>query len=225
MASSRRPPNSGTSPGSRSSLSRNALTRMPRRRRQRGEHRRRVREHPCDRPASARRRSRKLRQLRRLHGARGRAGHDLRLSLQRGGLYVGGGDVALRSRRCRRPRRPRPRNCSGGRPVSVRRPWVTHSGRRLVCHKGAWSSARSYAYNWYVDGSLRRETSPRPIAPVPAYLGHRFSCKVTAYGPGGSTSAMSPHDPSALGDPACVSTRINASVESLRSAIAFGPPG
>ena len=25
----------------------------------------------------------------------------------------------------------------GGRPVSVRRPWVTHSGRRLVCHKGA----------------------------------------------------------------------------------------
>jgi hypothetical protein len=77
-------------------------------------------------------------------------------------------------------------------PVSVRRPWVTHSGRRLVCHKGAWSSARSYAYNWYVDGSLRHETSPRPIAPVPAYLGHRFSCKVTAYGPGGSTSAMSP---------------------------------
>jgi hypothetical protein len=81
---------------------------------------------------------------------------------------------------------------AGGRPVSVRRPWVTHSGRRLVCHKGAWSNARSYAYNWYIDGSLRRETSPRPIAPVPAYLGHRFSCKVTAYGPGGSTSAMSP---------------------------------
>jgi hypothetical protein len=81
---------------------------------------------------------------------------------------------------------------SGGGPVSVRRPWVTHTGRRLVCHKGAWSSARSYAYNWYIDGSLRRETSPRPVAPVPAYLGHRFSCKVTAYGPGGSTSAMSP---------------------------------
>jgi hypothetical protein len=80
----------------------------------------------------------------------------------------------------------------GGKPVSVRRPWVTHSGKRLVCHKGAWSSARSYAYNWYIDGSLRRETSPRPVAPVPAYLGHRFSCKVTAYGPGGSTSAMSP---------------------------------
>jgi hypothetical protein len=81
---------------------------------------------------------------------------------------------------------------SGGAPVSVRRPWVTHSGRRLVCHKGVWSSARSYAYNWYVDGSLRRERSPRPVAPVPAYLGHRFSCKVTAYGPGGSASAMSP---------------------------------
>jgi hypothetical protein len=81
---------------------------------------------------------------------------------------------------------------SGGRPVSLSRPWVTHTGRRLVCHKGAWSSARSYAYNWYIDGSLRRETSPRPVAPVPAFLGHRFSCKVTAYGPGGSTSARSP---------------------------------
>jgi hypothetical protein len=75
-------------------------------------------------------------------------------------------------------------------PVSLRRPWVTHSGRRVVCHKGAWSNARTYAYNWYVDGSLRRTTSPRPVVPA-AFLGHRFACKVTAYGPGGSTSAMS----------------------------------
>ena len=80
---------------------------------------------------------------------------------------------------------------AGGRPVSVRRPWVTQSGSRLVCHKGTWQSARTFAYNWYVDGSLRRTTSPRPIAPLPAYRGHRFSCKVTAYGPGGSASAMS----------------------------------
>ena len=71
---------------------------------QRGQHRRRVREHPRDRHASEHRRSRKLRQLRRLHGARGRAGHDLRLSLQRGGLDVGRGDVAPRSRRARRRR-------------------------------------------------------------------------------------------------------------------------
>lgn len=79
----------------------------------------------------------------------------------------------------------------GEKPVSLRGPWVTHSGRRVVCHKGSWSNARSYAYNWYVDGSLRRTTSPRPVAPLPGYLGHRFACKVTAYGPGGSTSAMS----------------------------------
>jgi hypothetical protein len=62
----------------------------------------------------------------------------------------------------------------------------------LVCHKGTWDGARTFAYNWYVDGSLRRTTSPRPVAPLPAYRGHRFSCKVTAYGPGGSASAMSP---------------------------------
>ncbi len=88
---------------------------------------------------------------------------------------------------------PGPGGGSGGRPVSVRRPWVTHTGRRLVCHKGAWASARSLdAYNWYVDGSLRRETSSRPVAPVPAYLGHRFELQGDAHGPGGSTSAMSP---------------------------------
>ena len=58
-----------------------------------------------------------------------------------------------------------------GGPISVRRPWVTQSGRRLVCHKGTWKSARTFAYNWYVDGSLRRTTSPRPIAPLPRLPG------------------------------------------------------
>jgi hypothetical protein len=82
-------------------------------------------------------------------------------------------------------------NSGGVGPANIRRPWVTHTGRRLVCHPGTWSGATSYAYNWYVDGSLRRATSPRPIAPLRGYRGHRFSCKVTAYGPGGSNSMVS----------------------------------
>jgi len=79
---------------------------------------------------------------------------------------------------------------AAGQPVSVRRPWVTQSGRRVVCHAGAWRNARTFAYSWYVDGTLRRTTSRRPFVPR-AYRGHRFACKVTAYGPGGSASATS----------------------------------
>jgi hypothetical protein len=77
-------------------------------------------------------------------------------------------------------------------PVNRSRPWISHAGKRLVCHRGKWSNARSYKYNWYIDGSLREETSPRPIAPLPAFRGHRFSCKVTAYNPAGAASARSP---------------------------------
>ncbi|HVY96680.1 MAG TPA: hypothetical protein VHA54_06940 [Solirubrobacterales bacterium] len=80
----------------------------------------------------------------------------------------------------------------GAKPVNLQKPWVSRSGDRVVCHRGAWSNARTYLFNWYVDDSLRRTTNQRPYAPLPAYLGHRFSCKVTAYGPGGSASAMSP---------------------------------
>jgi hypothetical protein len=79
---------------------------------------------------------------------------------------------------------------AAGKPVSVRRPWVTQSGRRVVCHAGAWANARTFAYSWYVDGTLRRTTSRRPFVPR-AYRGHRFACKVTASGPGGSASATS----------------------------------
>jgi hypothetical protein len=87
-------------------------------------------------------------------------------------------------------------NPSGGdsatpKPVNLQKPWVSRSGDRVVCHRGGWSNARTYLFNWYVDGSLRRTTNQRPYAPLPAYRGHRFSCKVTAYGPGGSAAATS----------------------------------
>lgn len=81
---------------------------------------------------------------------------------------------------------------AGHKPVSTRRPWVSYARNRLVCHPGKWTGAQAFAYNWILDGSLRRSTSRRPFAPFQALRGHRVSCKVTAYGPGGSAAATSP---------------------------------
>jgi len=79
----------------------------------------------------------------------------------------------------------------GSRPVNRTRPWVSRSGRRLVCHPGSWSNATgSFAYNWLFDGHPTRVTGRRPIAPGPAARGHRVNCVVTAYGPGGSSTTV-----------------------------------
>lgn len=80
----------------------------------------------------------------------------------------------------------------GAQPVSVRRPWVSYAHNHLLCHPGKWTGARSYAYNWILDGTVRRTTRRRPYAPFGALRGHRVSCKVTAYGPGGSAWVTSP---------------------------------
>ena len=76
-------------------------------------------------------------------------------------------------------------------PVNLKPPWVTRSGRKLVCHPGAWSNVTgSYAYNWLLDGHPTRVTGARPAYPGPAGRGHRVSCRVTAYGPANTSSAV-----------------------------------
>ena len=75
-------------------------------------------------------------------------------------------------------------------PVNVGPPWVTRSGRRLVCHPGTWANANgSFAYNWLLDGRPTRVTGARPVSPGPSGRGHRVACRVTAYGPGGTSTA------------------------------------
>jgi hypothetical protein len=78
---------------------------------------------------------------------------------------------------------------SSQRPVNLTLPWVTRSGNRLVCHPGSWSNASgSFAYNWLLDGNLTEATGRRSPVPSRARRGHRFSCQVTAYGPGGGSA-------------------------------------
>jgi len=82
---------------------------------------------------------------------------------------------------------------SGGRPspVNTRKPWVTRTGSRLTCHRGTWTNATSfYTYRWLLDGRLTSVAGPRVRAPLPRARGHRVSCRVVAYGPGGTKAAV-----------------------------------
>ncbi len=80
---------------------------------------------------------------------------------------------------------------AGGAPANLRRPWVTRAGRRLVCHPGTWSNASSFAFNWMIDGHPTKVTGRSPIGPGPAGRGHKVACRVTAYGPRGSSAVNS----------------------------------
>lgn len=83
-----------------------------------------------------------------------------------------------------------PGGSTGSRPVNLKRPWVTRSGRRLVCHPGTWSNVTGpFAYNWLLDGHPTKVTGRHPFGPGPAGRGHRVACRVTAYGAGGSSAA------------------------------------
>lgn len=77
-------------------------------------------------------------------------------------------------------------------PVNLTLPWVTSRGRTLVCHPGTWSNATTYSVRWLFDGRPTRITGPRAVN-LRGNRGHKASCRVTAYGPGGSAaSALSP---------------------------------
>lgn len=75
-------------------------------------------------------------------------------------------------------------------PVNLTRPWVTSSGRQLVCHPGSWSNTTGgYSFRWYFDGRATRITGPHAVSLGPANRGHKVSCRVTAYGPGQTTGS------------------------------------
>jgi hypothetical protein len=75
-----------------------------------------------------------------------------------------------------------------GAPVNTGRPWVTSRGRTLVCHPGTWSNATGgYSIRWLFDGRPTRITGPQAVN-LRGNRGHKASCRVTAYGSGGSTA-------------------------------------
>jgi hypothetical protein len=75
-----------------------------------------------------------------------------------------------------------------GAPVNTARPWVTSRARTLICHPGTWSNVTGgYSIRWLFDGKPTKVTGPQAVNRR-GNRGHKASCQVTAYGPGGSTA-------------------------------------
>lgn len=76
-------------------------------------------------------------------------------------------------------------------PLNLSAPRVRRRGSELTCDPGVWTAASGrYRYRWLLDGRRTHVTEPRATI-RPAARGHRVSCRVTAYGPGGKATATS----------------------------------
>ena len=78
-------------------------------------------------------------------------------------------------------------------PVATVAPTITGTarpGRALTCNRGTWTNASTFAFAWLRDGVVIASGSNRYTV-VPADVGRRIQCRVTATGPGGSTVAVS----------------------------------
>jgi hypothetical protein len=117
------------------------------------------------------------------------AGAGMRVEVVGGGAPGGGSTGTV----------PGPSGGTGGRagptgpPLNTSRPWVSSTRRVLVCHPGTWSNVTGgYSIRWLFDRRPTKVTGPTAVNRR-GNRGHKASCRVTAYGPGGSTAtAVSP---------------------------------
>ena len=77
-------------------------------------------------------------------------------------------------------------------PVSVKRPRVRRSGRKLVCQRGSWSNSPSrYSYRWLVNGKRKPGAHRRTLRITSKLRGRKVQCRVTASNAAGATTALS----------------------------------
>jgi hypothetical protein len=87
---------------------------------------------------------------------------------------------------------PSPTPAPTAKPVSVERPRVRRSGKKLVCQRGSWSNnPRRYSYRWSVNGKRKRGASGRKLSVTRNLRGRKVQCRVTAYNAAGATTALS----------------------------------
>jgi hypothetical protein len=87
---------------------------------------------------------------------------------------------------------PTPAPAPTAKPVSVKKPRVTRSGKKLVCQRGSWSNKPSrYSYRWLVNGNRKRGASGRKLGVTRNLRGRKVQCGVTAYNAAGATTALS----------------------------------
>jgi hypothetical protein len=87
---------------------------------------------------------------------------------------------------------PTPAPAPTAKPVSVEKPRVRRSGKKLVCKRGTWSNKPSrYSYRWLVNGNRKRGASGRKLGVTRNLRGRKVQCRVTAYNAAGATTALS----------------------------------
>ena len=62
----------------------------------------------------------------------------------------------------------------------------------VICHRGTWKDAVSYAFAWSTNGSPDLADSDEIVTVSNLIKGKKAVCTVTAYNPAGSTTASSP---------------------------------
>ncbi len=77
------------------------------------------------------------------------------------------------------------------RPAKVVAPKVAELDNLLICHRGTWKDAVSYAFAWSTNGSPDLLDTDEIVTVSSLIKGKRAVCTVTAYNPAGSTTASS----------------------------------
>jgi hypothetical protein len=77
-------------------------------------------------------------------------------------------------------------------PAKVAAPKVAELDNLLICHRGTWKDAVSYAFSWSTNGSPDFADTDEIVTVSSLIKGKKAVCTVTAYNPAGSTTASSP---------------------------------
>jgi hypothetical protein len=77
-------------------------------------------------------------------------------------------------------------------PAKVVAPKVAEVDNMLICHRGTWKDAVSYAFSWSTNGSPDFADTDEIVTVSSLIKGKKAVCTVTAYNPAGSTTASSP---------------------------------
>ena len=77
-------------------------------------------------------------------------------------------------------------------PANVVAPKVAELDNLLICHRGTWKDAVSYAFAWSTNGSPDLADTDEIVTVNNLIKGKKAVCTVTAYNPAGSTTASSP---------------------------------
>jgi hypothetical protein len=77
-------------------------------------------------------------------------------------------------------------------PAKVVAPKVAELDNLLICNRGTWKDAVSYAFSWSTNGSPDFADTDEIVTVSSLIKGKKAVCTVTAYNPAGSTTASSP---------------------------------